>query len=77
MNTAKITVKLFGPLRGRENADQTLAISENDTIQSAVARLAIEPHPSYLYSVNGKHARADTRLCDGDMLIILPPISGG
>lgn len=77
MSTATITVKLFGPLRGKSESDQTLIISENETIQTVTARLSIEPHPSYLYSVNGQHAKAVTQLHDGDVLMIIPPISGG
>jgi molybdopterin converting factor small subunit len=77
MNNATITVKLFGPLRGKYESDLTLTISENETIHAVIARLPIEPHPSYLYSVNGQHGKAVTQLHDGDVLMIIPPISGG
>jgi len=77
MSTATITVKLFGPLRGKPGPDQSLTISVNETIQTVLVKLSIEPHPSYLYSVNGQHVKADTLLHDGDILMIIPPISGG
>ncbi len=78
MSTPTIKVKLFGSLRGKDDqSDKTITISRNDTIQSVVARLPIEPLPSYLYSVNGHHAKASAELHDGDVLMIIPPISGG
>ncbi len=77
MNTATITIRFFGSLRERYATEQTLTISENETIRSIVSKLAIDPHPSYLYAVNGNHARAATELKDGDILMVIPPISGG
>ena len=77
MSNATITVKLFGPLRGNDEVDRLLTISENETIQTVISRLSIEPHASYLYSVNGQHAKVVTQLHDGDVLLIIPPISGG
>ncbi|MGO9952337.1 MAG: MoaD/ThiS family protein [Dissulfurispiraceae bacterium] len=77
MSTATITVKLFGPLRCGIKSDQTLTIQENETIEAVCLRLSIEPHRSYLYSVNGQHAKSVTQLHDGDVLMIIPPISGG
>ncbi|HMK61194.1 MAG TPA: MoaD/ThiS family protein [Dissulfurispiraceae bacterium] len=77
MSNATITVKLFGTLRRKDESDQTLTISEHETIQQAIARLSIESHSSYLYSINGQHVKADAILYDGDTLMIIPPISGG
>ena len=77
MSNATITVKLFGPLRRKDEVDRMLTISENETIQNVVGKLSIEQNPSYLYSVNGQHAKAATQLHDGDVLMIIPPISGG
>jgi len=77
MSPATITVKLFGPIRGRNESDQTLTIVESETIEAVCTRLSIEPHRSYMYSVNGQHVKALTQLHDGDVLMIIPPISGG
>jgi molybdopterin converting factor small subunit len=77
MNTAMVTVKFFGPLRGKTESDQKVMISEKETIHNVVERLSIDPQVWYLYSVNGQHVKADTRLHDGDVLMIIPPISGG
>ncbi len=77
MNTTTITVKLFGPLRGKRASDQKVMISEKEPIHTVIERLPIEPQAWYLYSVNGQHAKADTQLHDGDVLMIIPPISGG
>ncbi|HTZ17669.1 MAG TPA: MoaD/ThiS family protein [Dissulfurispiraceae bacterium] len=77
MSTAIITIKLFGPLRAKFESDPTLPIRENETIQTVIERLSIEAHPAYLYSLNGRHAKASSQLHDGDVLLIIPPISGG
>jgi molybdopterin converting factor small subunit len=77
MNTITITVKLFGPLRDKMESDRKVMIEENEPIRSVIAKLSIEPQPWYLYSVNGQHARAETALHNGDILMIIPPISGG
>ncbi len=77
MSAATITIKLFGPLRGKYESDLTVTISENETIQTVIETLSIEPHPAYLYSLNGQHAKASSQLHDGDVLMIIPPISGG
>ena len=77
MNTATITVKLFGTLRGKTESDHKVMICENEPIRTVAGRLGIETEAWYLYSVNGQHAKADTQLHDGDILMIIPPISGG
>lgn len=77
MNTATITVKLFGPLRATMGSDQEMIISDNETIRTIVGRLPISQELPYLYSVNEQHSKADRQLRDGDVLMIIPPISGG
>jgi molybdopterin converting factor small subunit len=77
MNAATITVKGFGPLRKRLESDRKVTISENEPIRAVVERLSIDLQPWYLYSVNGEHAEADAPLHDGDVLMIIAPVSGG
>jgi len=77
MNTTTITVNLFGTLRGKMKADQKVIISDNEPIRTVIERLSIDPQAWYLYSVNGQQAGGDTQLHDGDVLMIIPPISGG
>lgn len=77
MSTATIIIKFFGTLRRTGEPDLKLTISEYETIQTVIARLSIEPHSSYLYSINGQQAESATQLHDGDFLMIIPPISGG
>lgn len=77
MNTITIAVKFFGPLREKMGGDREVTIPENGTIRTAVEGLSINPQAWYLYSVNGEHAQAGTLLHNGDVLMIIPPISGG
>jgi sulfur carrier protein ThiS len=77
MNNAAITLILLGPFHEKVLSDQTVPISENETILTVVTRLSIGHHPWYLYSVNGQHAKAGTPLHNGDVLMIISPMSGG
>jgi molybdopterin converting factor small subunit len=77
VNAATITVKCFGPLRKKMESDRKVTISENESIHAVVERLSIDLQPWYLYSVNGEHVEADASLHDGDVLMIIAPVSGG
>lgn len=77
MSSITISVKFFGPLREKMGGDREVTIPENGTIRTAVENLSINPQAWYLYSVNGNHAQADAELHDRDVLMIIPPISGG
>ncbi|HSW62360.1 MAG TPA: MoaD/ThiS family protein [Dissulfurispiraceae bacterium] len=77
MSSITITVKFFGPLREKMGENREVTIPESGTIRAAVEGLSINPQAWYLYSVNGEHARADAQLKNGDVLTIIPPISGG
>lgn len=77
MNAGTITIKCFGTLRTKMASEQKVTISENEPIRDVAERLSIELQPSYLYAVNGRHAEPDTSLHNGDILLIIPPISGG
>jgi len=77
MNSGIITVKGFGPLRTKMQSDRKVTISENEPIRTVVERLPINPQTPYLFSVNGQHSDLESLLHDGDVLVIIPPISGG
>jgi len=77
MGSITISVKFFGPLREKMGGDREVTISGNGTVSTAVKALSINPQAWYLYSVNGEHARVDSQLKNGDILAIIPPISGG
>lgn len=77
MTTTTITVQCFGTLRRKMEPAQRVTISENEPIRTVVERLSIDLQAWYLYSVNGEQAEADTPLHDGDVLMIIAPVSGG
>jgi len=77
MSSITITVKFFGTLREKMGSDRTVTIPDKGTIRNALEALAINPQAWYVYSINGDHAKADAPLHEGDVLMIIPPISGG
>ena len=77
MNSATVTVKCFGTLRRTMAPVRSVTIPENETIRSVVENFPIDHNVAYLFSVNGRQAEPDAPLHDGDVLMIIPPISGG
>jgi MoaE-MoaD fusion protein len=80
----KITALLFGQAREFAGASSLdLEIEEPATVQSAFAILkALHPklaemERSLLFAVNEEYALPSHSLAGGDMLAILPPVSGG
>lgn len=77
MKTASITVRAFGTLRTKIGSDQKVTISENEPVQSIARRLSIDFDGEHLYIVNGEQTKPEALLHDGDVLVIISPISGG
>lgn len=71
----------YADFAGRESVD--LPVRPNATVEDVLLQLrAALPGADRLpqrplVAVNRVHARADTRVADGDELAILPPMAGG
>jgi xanthine dehydrogenase D subunit len=74
----KVTVKLYGSSAGGlEKRELVLDLQENATAQDAIDHLPVEDR-LYLYVVrDGMRLDQDTRLRDGDELLVFPPVAGG
>lgn len=74
----KVKVKLYGSSpQGLEKRELELDLQNDATTQDAVDRLPIQDKV-YLYVVrNGVHLDQNTRLKDGDELLVFPPVTGG
>ena len=75
-----ITVKLFGLLRLESGIreKQLEAGSVKDVFQQ-LARAGISPKAlsGCVIFVNGKPASKRTKLADGDLVMLMPPVAGG
>ena len=72
-----VTVKLFATLRqGRFNEEER-EYPVGTTIGYIIQALGISEKEAALIFVNGRHAKTDDELHDGDTLAIFPPIGGG
>jgi molybdopterin converting factor small subunit len=72
-----VMVKLFATLRqGRLNEEER-EYPVGTTIGYTIQALGISEKEAALIFVNGRHAKTDDELHDGDTLAIFPPIGGG
>ena len=73
---AKVTVRLFAGLR--EQAGWSTREEEADRVSDVWARLGLGDEPDgLLYAVNKEYAEKTTELSDGDVVALIPPVSGG
>jgi MoaE-MoaD fusion protein len=77
IRSVRVTVRLFAGLRelaGRSS----LELEDVATVADVWARLGLgaEP-PGLLYAVNREYVDRDQALADGDVVALIPPVSGG
>jgi sulfur carrier protein ThiS len=82
----RVTIKLYATLTdylpaGSKNNRVETVLSENTTIDAALAPFALPPKLTHLVLVNGvfipREMRATALIRDGDTLAVWPPIAGG
>jgi molybdopterin synthase catalytic subunit len=73
---AKVTVRLFAGLR--ERAGWSSREEDADRVSDVWEKLDLGDEPDgLLYAVNKEYAEKDTELADGDVVALIPPVSGG
>jgi molybdopterin synthase catalytic subunit len=73
---AKVTVRLFAGLR--ERAGWSTQEIEADRVSDVWGKLDLDDEPDgLLYAVNKEYADPATELADGDVVALIPPVSGG
>jgi molybdopterin synthase catalytic subunit len=73
---AKVTVRLFAGLR--ERAGWSTQEAEADRVSDIWGKLDLGDEPDgLLYAVNKEYAEPATVLSDGDVVALIPPVSGG
>jgi len=73
----EITIKLFATLRNGLFDEDTREIPPGATVGDVLSGLHIPGNQATLILVNGRHARPETELGNGDTLSLFPPIGGG
>ena len=78
----RITVRAFNETRRLTAdlpADGTLVLEEGGSVKTVLDRLGIaeEIQTKLVLFCNGRPAAQDTKLCEGDHLVVLEPMSGG
>jgi molybdopterin synthase sulfur carrier subunit len=82
--TITITVKLFAIYQEIYNQPElTLTVADNTTVTD-IFHLILTEHPELStwqtitrFAINMEFVASDTRLQDGDELVLIPPVSGG
>jgi molybdopterin synthase catalytic subunit len=73
---ARVTVRLFAGLR--ERAGWSTQEAEADRVSELWGKLDLGDEPDgLLYAVNKEYAERETELSDGDVVALIPPVSGG
>jgi MoaE-MoaD fusion protein len=72
----RVTVRLFAGLRERAGWSQREIDAERVADVWSALELGDEPE-GLLYAVNREYARPDQTLTDGDVVALIPPVSGG
>jgi molybdopterin synthase sulfur carrier subunit len=79
----RIDVLYFAQLRDAMGDTEALTVESGFTVKQVVQMLRARPewvsveHIPLRYAVNETIVGADTQLEDGDVLALLPPVSGG
>ena len=74
----RVRVKLLGTFRGKTPPTGALELADEATIAEALRALEISAPQVQAVAVNGRIERDyGRRLCGGDELTVLPPVSGG
>jgi sulfur carrier protein ThiS len=72
----EVTVKLFATLREGRFVEESRQYPAAATVADAIADVGIREKVAIIF-VNGRHARLDQELLEGDTLALFPAIGGG
>jgi molybdopterin converting factor small subunit len=65
-----------GPVRWTPGSHD-LELPDGATVQTVLEALAVPEHLVALVAVNRRAAETDTPLSDGDLVEVIPPVTGG
>ena len=79
----QITIRLLGSFRhyalasGYPHSEYPCQVEEGALVSLVLPTLPLPPGEAYTFLVNGRHARPDQALQDGDHLTVFPAAGGG
>jgi molybdopterin synthase sulfur carrier subunit len=78
----KIEVKLFAQFRdflpkGSDRFSCTLTLDSSKSVGDILRRLKLPPDSPKIILLNGRHAKENDPIKDGDVLSVFPPVAGG
>ena len=73
----KITVKLFANLRINNKKEEEMVLEKESTAMDIIKRLNISEKDASIIMINGRRKNLNTKLYQGDIVSIFPPVGGG
>lgn len=72
-----VNVKLFATLRVNRFSEKRFDLTQGKTVGELIKELELPQEQISIIFVNGRHAKFDTILNEGDEVSFFPPIGGG
>ena len=76
-NVMELEIKLFANLRKFNPELERIEVDDGTTILELLEKAGIPPSEVAIVLVNGRHAKLDQPLVDGETVAVFPPIAGG
>jgi molybdopterin converting factor small subunit len=73
----ELEIKLFANLRKFNPLLDKIKLDDGTTVLELLERVGIPPSEVAIVLVDGRHAKLDQPLHDGETVAIFPPIAGG
>ena len=73
----ELEIKLFANLRKFNPLLDKIKLDEGTTVLELLERAGIPPSEVAIVLVDGRHAKLDQPLRDGETVAVFPPIAGG
>ncbi|MGD8371452.1 MAG: MoaD/ThiS family protein [Syntrophobacterales bacterium] len=72
----ELEIKLFATLR-KFDQQEKIEFTDGTTVLDILESMAIPPSEVAVVLVNGRHAKLEQQLHDGETIALFPPIAGG
>ena len=73
----ELEIKLFANLRKFNPLLENIKLDDGTTVLELLERAGIPPSEVAIVLVDGRHAKLDQPLHDGETVAVFPPIAGG
>lgn len=73
----RVTIKLFATFRDQRFKVEVKEVPEGSRVEDILRSLGITPEEVAICLVNGRDAKEQHSLEDGDIIALFPPVGGG